>query len=99
MSEFGNQLKFERAQDRRTQAEVARVIGVTPAYVSEVERGCRLPFRHDQTMEIASYLGCDPAALLMAAWKTRGAVPVEFVGDLQDCAARAIEADVEKQGA
>ncbi len=93
MNEFSTELRRARKDEGRTQKEMAEAMGLSEPYVSNVERGGRPPFTHKRIMDVASYLGRDPASLLIASWRTRGVIPVEFAGDLQDCAVRAIEAD------
>ncbi len=43
MEEFGKNLRFYRKQRRQTQTELASMVGVAPAYVSQIESALRMP--------------------------------------------------------
>jgi transcriptional regulator with XRE-family HTH domain len=43
MEEFGKHLRSCRKQRRMTQTELARIVGVAPAYVSQIESALRMP--------------------------------------------------------
>ena len=43
MEEFGKHLRSCRKQRRMTQTELARIVGVAPAYVSQIESSLRMP--------------------------------------------------------
>lgn len=42
-SAFGRYLRSERKAERYSQAELAKLLGISPAYLSEIERGTRPP--------------------------------------------------------
>ena len=81
MNHFGDVVRARRErlrrQDRRySLRQVARRIGVEPAYLSKIERGETAPPSEAATVRLAKDLGEDPDILLALAGKVSG--------DLQD---------------
>lgn len=95
---FGDVLRRTRQQAKRTLGDVARLLGVSVVYVSDVERGNRRPFSNERILKIAKLLKADPAPLIAAAdvekgfieYKISKAKPLEarVVGDLVSGLAR-----------
>lgn len=90
---YGELLRELRKQKRKTLSDIAQPLGVTVAYVSDVELGRRNPLSREQTLVVAELLEVDPMQLLRAAVSTRqrlevdlsrtGAVGVEHAAALQ----------------
>ncbi len=74
MTAFGDHVRRRReelrAQDRRySLRQVARRIGVEPAYLSKIERGEMPPPSEETTVRLARELGEDPDLMLAMAGK------------------------------
>ena len=74
MSQFGSRTRELRerlrARDRRySLRQVARRVGVEPAYLSKVERGAAAPPSEATTLRLAADLGEDPDVYLAMAGK------------------------------
>ena len=74
MSQFGSRTRELRerlrAKDRRySLRQVARRVGVEPAYLSKVERGAAAPPSEATTVRLAADLGEDPDVYLAMAGK------------------------------
>ncbi len=76
---FGTALRTARQQAGRTLADVAQLLDVSIAYLSDVERGNRRPFGHARIVRIAEFLNTDPTPLLCAAAIDKGMI--EYVID------------------
>ena len=85
---FGDLLRELRRQANRTLGDVARVLGVSVVYVSDVERGNRKPFSTERLVQIANYLGTDPMPLIEVADKEKGVIEYDITR------AKPLEADV-----
>jgi len=85
---FGNLLRKLRREADKTLGDVARLLGVSVVYVSDVERGNRKPLNNERIVRVANFLGEDPAALIEAADWERGFI------DYDIRKARPLEADV-----
>ena len=95
---FGDALREARHNADRTLGNVAKFLGVSVVYVSDVERGNRRPFRNERIIKIATFFKTDPAPLIAAADVERGVIeyditkanPLEaaVVGDLVSGLAR-----------
>jgi transcriptional regulator with XRE-family HTH domain len=70
--EFGELLRRLRVKADRSMGQVARQLGVSVTYISDVERGKRAPLRPERIEKVAKYLNADPADLLDAAGRSRG---------------------------
>jgi transcriptional regulator with XRE-family HTH domain len=64
---FGAFVRREREGKEIGLREMARMIGVSPTYLSKVERGEFLPPAEDKVRAIARILGCDVDELLARA--------------------------------
>ncbi len=71
---FGRELRALREQTHRSMGEVARHLGVSVTYVSDVERGRRGPLAPPAITKVAELLGVDPKALLTTAAAERGSI-------------------------
>ena len=70
---FGKLLREAREGAERSMGALARHLGVSVSYISDVERGNRQPLVDDRITAAAEFLGVDPRPLLKAAAETRGA--------------------------
>jgi transcriptional regulator with XRE-family HTH domain len=68
--QFGDMLRRLRKAADKTLGEVARALGVSIVYVSDVER--------DKIMKVASILNTDPAPLVSAADQERGFIEYDL---------------------
>jgi transcriptional regulator with XRE-family HTH domain len=75
---FGEVLRRLRRESGKTLGEVARLLGVSAVYVSDVERGNRKPFTRGRILEIADFLGKDPKELLKASDRERGVIEYDI---------------------
>jgi transcriptional regulator with XRE-family HTH domain len=75
---FGEVLRQLRREADRTLGDIARLLGVSAVYVSDVERGNRKPFARDRIIKIADYLEKDPNPLLTAADNEKGVIEYEI---------------------
>ena len=93
LQRFGEMLRDARRKADKTLGQVARVLGVSVVYLSDVERGNRKPMTEDRIIKTAEFLEiADASELLKAAIRERGfieydlkqASPLEahVVGDL-----------------
>ena len=64
---FGDTLRRTRQEAEKTLGDVARLLGVSVVYVSDVERGNRRPFSNERILKVARLLEADPAPLIAAA--------------------------------
>lgn len=85
---FGQVLRQLRREAGRTLGDVARLLGVSAVYVSDVERGNRRAFTRERIIQIANFLEKDPTELLRAADRERGVIEYDITN------ARPLEADV-----
>ena len=95
---FGDALRQTRRNAEKTLGDVAKLLGVSVVYVSDVERGNRRPFNNERILRIARFVKADPAPLIAAAYVERGVIeyaiakakPLEaaVVGDLVSGLAR-----------
>ncbi len=68
---FGRTLRAARRAADKTLGDVADLIGVTAAHLSDVERGNRKPLAPNDIETIARWLGADFNILLTAAARDR----------------------------
>ena len=61
---FGDLLRKLRRKADKTLGDVARLLGVSVVYVSDVERGNRKPFSNERIVLIARFLGESPDLLI-----------------------------------
>ena len=75
---FGEILRQLRRKADKTLGDVARLLGVSVVYLSDVERGNRNPFSRGRILRIAEFLDSDPAELLEAADRERGTIEYDI---------------------
>jgi len=85
---FGELLRKMRRKADKTLGDVARLLGISVVYVSDVERGNRKPFGNERIVQIAKFLGEDASPLIEAADWERGVIEYDIRR------ARPLEADV-----
>ena len=85
---FGRLLREYRKRADKTLGQVARKLGVSVVYVSDVERGNRAPFLTPRIVTMARFLQASPVRLLQAAAKERGF----FEFDVSSASPKALEA-------
>jgi transcriptional regulator with XRE-family HTH domain len=76
---FGMLLKEWRGRAGKSMGDVARYVGVSVTYISDVEREVRAPLSPDKIKKVASFLNIPPVQteeLLRAAATSRGAFEV-----------------------
>jgi transcriptional regulator with XRE-family HTH domain len=84
---FGALLRELRETADLSMGALARHLGVSVPYLSDVERGHRPPLVDEKIHRAAAVLRVDPAGLLKAAGETRGA----FQLDVANVSGRALE--------
>src|SRR5579862_4598867 len=77
---FGELLRDLRFKAGYSVGALARHLGCSTPYVSDVERGRRGPFDENKIRKAASFLNADPDPLLRAALETRGAIRLDIEG-------------------
>lgn len=87
---FGSQLRQLRESAGLRLGEFARSIGVSPAYLSDVELGNRQPFDVERIEMIARLLHVKTADLKVLAAETRGAFSLEPMSEAHQRAGRAL---------
>jgi len=65
---FGELIRTSRRGQNKSLQDVATALGVTPVYISEVERGKRLPFKPERLTALAEVLKIDINVLRTTAW-------------------------------
>lgn len=60
---------------------LARTLGVSVPYISDVEHGRRAPLSRERIEQVAAFLEIDPTDLLLAAARHRGSVELEANSD------------------
>ncbi len=71
---FGAVFRKYRLGAGKSMGDVARYLGVSVTFISEVERGVRGPFMSEKIFRLAHFLGVEPEPLLAAAAEHRGSV-------------------------
>jgi transcriptional regulator with XRE-family HTH domain len=71
---YGILLRSEREKAGKSLGALARHLGLTPPYLSDVELGRRSPLTAPHTIKAAEFLEVDAQPLLMAAIESREAV-------------------------
>jgi transcriptional regulator with XRE-family HTH domain len=79
-SVFGDLSRAWRIEARFSIGDVARHLGYSIPYVSDVERGRRDPYEVNKIHELATFLGKDAAPLLRAALESRGTFKLNVEG-------------------
>jgi transcriptional regulator with XRE-family HTH domain len=85
---FGDLLRKERRKADKTLGDIARLLGVSAVFLSDVERGNRKPLNNDRILKIARFLEGNPLPLMEAADRERGFIEYDIRK------ARPLEADV-----
>jgi transcriptional regulator with XRE-family HTH domain len=85
---FGELLRKQRRKADKTIGDIARLLGVSVVFVSDVERGNRKPLSKERILKIAAFLDQDPDPLMEAADLERGVIEYDIRK------ARPLEADV-----
>lgn len=75
--EYGQLLRGLRKEAGLTMGDIALLLGLSIAYVSDVELGNRAPFDKERNLKIAARLGIDADVLLAAAAEWNGAFELE----------------------
>jgi transcriptional regulator with XRE-family HTH domain len=75
---FGDLLRRLRRQADKTLGDVARKLGVSIPYLSDVERGNRKPFTTERLIQLAVFLEIDAAPLIEAADRERGIIEYDI---------------------
>ncbi|RKG66726.1 XRE family transcriptional regulator [Corallococcus sp. CA054B] len=70
---FGEMMRTQRLKTGKTMGDLARYLGVSVTYVSDVERGTRAPLTPEKILKVANYLDVDSKPLLASAALSRGA--------------------------
>ena len=73
-NKFGSLLRTMRESAGKSMGEVARHLGLTVPFISDVERGNRGPLPPEKIRLVAAFLGIDSTELLRAAAESRGVV-------------------------
>src|SRR6185369_7080777 len=85
---FGDLLRKARRKADKTLGDIARLLGVSVVFLSDVERGNRKPLSNERILKITGFLDSDPAPLMEAADLERGFIEYDIRK------ARPLEADV-----
>jgi transcriptional regulator with XRE-family HTH domain len=85
---FGEALRRQRRKAGKTLGDLARLLGVSVVYVSDVERGNRRPLSNERILRVADFLDADPTPLIDMAARERGVIEYDITK------ARPLEADV-----
>lgn len=75
---FGQTLRRLRTEARKSMGALARHLGVTVTYVSDVERGNRAPFTVENIIKTAQFLGIDPQPFFEAATEWDGHLAIDM---------------------
>ena len=75
---FGDLLRRQRREANKTLGDLARILGTSVVYVSDVERGNRKPFSNDRIIRIGVELGVDPMEMIRAAEDERGTIEYDI---------------------
>ena len=78
--DFGATVRGAREGVGMTLTELARQLGVTKVYVSDVERGRRAPFSRTRLEQVAEILKIDPERLYVLSVRSRGHVNLSTDG-------------------
>lgn len=75
---FGDALRRSRHNAEKTLGDVAKLLGVSVVYVSDVERGNRRPFSNERILKVAEFLKAETAPLIAAADIERGVIEYDI---------------------
>jgi transcriptional regulator with XRE-family HTH domain len=77
MKTFGQTLRDLRRGSGKTMGQLARELGVSVSFVSDIEHGRRPPLDQNRIRLAASLFGCDPTPLLISASKKQGTIALD----------------------
>jgi len=75
--DFGKLLRLARQQAGKSMGDLAKHLGVSVVFISDVERGNRAPLTTERILQAAQLLGTDALPLLKAAAEERGAFALD----------------------
>ncbi len=75
---FGDLLRQMRRKADKTLGDVARELGVSIPYLSDVERGNRKPFTTERLIQLAVFLKANPTLLIEAADREKGIIEYDI---------------------
>ena len=75
---FGDALRKTRRRAGKTLGDVAKLLGISVVYVSDIERGNRRPFSIERILKIANFVKADPTPLITAACAERGTIEYDI---------------------
>jgi transcriptional regulator with XRE-family HTH domain len=75
---FGDLLRRLRRKADKTLGDVARELGVSIVYLSDVERSNRKPFTNERLIKLATFLKADAEALIEAADREKGIIEYDI---------------------
>jgi transcriptional regulator with XRE-family HTH domain len=75
---FGDLLRRLRRKADKTLGDVARELGISAVYLSDVERGNRKPFTTERLVKMARFLEIEPKLLIDAADKEKGVIEYDI---------------------
>ena len=78
MTTFGDLIQKCRVEADKTLDSAANLLGVSAAYVSEVELGKKPPFNRARIEQLAAFYEVDAEPLLEQAWRDRGVVEMDM---------------------
>ena len=84
---FGEHLRQLRKEKSKSMGDIARHIGVSVPYVSDVELGRRKPFAKVKIAQVAELLGVPAEPLIALAASDRGVVELDLEPSTDSCAA------------
>lgn len=75
---FGTILRSARERSGKSQADLARFLGVSVQYVSDVERSVRTPFTREKCLAAAHFLDASAVAFITGAayWTDEFTIPL-----------------------
>jgi transcriptional regulator with XRE-family HTH domain len=79
---FGEFIRRKRIERELLQGEVAKALDISVSYISEMERGCRLPFDSGKLDKLAEYLSLteDEQALMYdLASRENNEIPADII--------------------
>lgn len=79
MTAYGSLLRQDRKDAGKTMGELARHLGVSISYVSDIELENRAPFDRSKIIQAADYLEADVLEHLKAAAAYRGAFELDAI--------------------
>ena len=81
---FGTVVRSGREARGLSLSAIAKALGVTKVYVSDVERGLRAPFTREKLEKVAEVLELDPVELHELAADHRGYVRLPYSAEDRD---------------